>query len=89
MSEAQAIAALVLGYALQWAKGFERVPTWAAQLIVAVLCGACYWAFVGAPQAGGVRDWLVEVAKWSFAAIGVASVAGHAGVAPRTDSIRK
>ena len=85
--EGQAVAVAALGYMLQWAKGFKKMPTWAAQLVAAVLCAGCYFVLVSAPQHGHVRDWIIEVVKWSLTAIGVASVTGAAGVAPKTDSI--
>lgn len=87
MTEGQAIAAVALGYALQWVKGFKEVPTWAAQLVTVVLMVVVYGVFVSGPQAGHVREWLVGVVGWGLSALGVASVAGAAGAAPKTDSI--
>ena len=87
MEGPQAIAALALGYALQWAKGFKRLPTWAVQAVCAVLCAGCYVLFVSAPTAGNWREWLGEVVKWALASIGTASVVGHANLAPKTDSL--
>lgn len=87
MQGPEAVAALALGYALQWAKGFKKVPSWASQLICALLCIACYWLLVSAPSAANWRDWLVDAVKWALVSIGSASVMGHVGAAPKTDSI--
>lgn len=87
MSEGQAIAAVALGYALQWVKSFKKIPTWAAQVLTVVLMVGVYGAFISGPTTGHVREWLVGVVGWGLSALGVASVAGAAGMAPKTDSI--
>lgn len=87
MNEGQAIATVALGYALQWAKSFKNLPTWAMQLVAAALTTVCYFVLVGGPQAGHVREWIGAVIQWALTALGVASVTAAAGVAPKTDSI--
>lgn len=87
MTEGQAIAAVALGYALQWVKSFKKVPTWAAQLLTVALMVGVYGVFISGPTAGNWREWLVGVVGWGLSALGVASVAGAAGAAPKTDSI--
>lgn len=83
----QSIAVLALGYALQWAKGFKKLPTWAAQLVTAALVAGAYALFVEVPTAAHWREWVQQVIAWGLMAIGTASVAGAAGLAPKTDSI--
>ena len=87
MTEGQAIAAVVLGYVLQWVKAFKRFPTWAVQIVTVVLMVGVYGTFISGPEVGHIRQWLVEVVGWGLSALGVASVAGAAGAAPKTDSI--
>ena len=64
MTEGQAIAAVALGYALQWVKSFKKVPTWAAQVLTVALMVGVYGAFVSGPTTGHVREWLVGVVGW-------------------------
>ena len=87
MSNEQVIAAAALGYALQWAKSFKAIPTWAAQLVTVALVGVVYAVFVAVPTAVTWQAWVRDVVGWGLSALGVASVAGAAGVAPKTDSI--
>lgn len=87
MTNEQVIAAAAVGYAVQWLKAFKRFPTWAVQVGTVALVAACYAVFVSVPTAAGWQAWARDVVGFGLSALGVASVAGAAGAAPKTDSI--
>ena len=81
------IAAAALGYAVQWVKAFKGVPTWAVQLVTVALAAAVYALMVAVPSAATWQAWVRDVVGFGLSVLGVASVAGAAGAAPKTDSI--
>lgn len=87
MTNEQVIAAAAVGYVVQWLKAFKWIPTWAVQVVTLVIVAACYAAFVAAPTPAGWQAWARDVVGFGLSALGVASVAGAAGAAPKTDSI--
>ena len=87
MTNEQMLAAAAVGYVVQWLKAFKRFPTWAVQVATVVAVAACYAAFVSVPTAVGWQAWARDVVGFGLSALGVASVAGAAGLAAKTDSI--
>lgn len=87
MTSEQMVAAAAVGYVVQWLKAFKRFPTWAVQVLTVVLMAGCYAVFVAVPTASGWQAWARDVVGFGLSALGVASVAGAAGAAPKTDSI--
>lgn len=87
MTSEQMVAAAAVGYVVQWLKAFKRFPTWAVQVATVVVVAACYAAFVQVPTVAGWQAWARDVVGFGLSALGVASVAGAAGAAPKTDSI--
>ena len=84
-TEAQGIILAALGYLGQHLKSVKDFPTWLAQSIMAVSAVAAY-ALIAQPQAGHVRDWIVQALGFALSTLGVASIAGATGLAPKTDS---
>lgn len=87
MTSEQMIAAAAVGYVVQWLKAFKKFPTWAVQVATVALMAGCYAVFVQVPTAAGWQAWARDVVGFGLSALGVASVAGAAGAAPKTDSI--
>jgi hypothetical protein len=83
--EAQGIILAALGYLGQHLKAIKDFPTWAAQLVVAVSAVAAF-TLLQLPQAGHVREWVVQAIGFALSTLGAASVAGATGLAPKTDS---
>jgi len=83
--EAQGIIIAALGYVGQHLKALKAFPTWAAQAVVGVSAVAAF-SLLQLPQAGHVREWVVQAIGFALSTLGVASVAGSAGLAPKTDS---
>ena len=87
MTNEQMIAAAAVGYVVQWLKAFKRFPTWAVQVATVVAVAVCYAAFVALPSVATWQAWARDVVGFGLSALGVASVAGAAGLAAKTDSI--
>ena len=87
MTSEQMVAAAALGYAVQWVKAFKGVPTWAVQAATVALAACVYALLVAMPTQAGWQAWARDVVGFGLSALGVASVAGAAGAAPKTDSI--
>lgn len=81
----EVFTAIAIGWLGQFLKGHRRVPTALAQVITAVACMAMYAVLV--PPSGPINVWIMEGVKWSLASLGIASVTGHSGLAPKTDSL--
>lgn len=83
-------AASLIGYAGQWAlKAPKQIRDWAAPLIVVVVCLGVWTVGLGHMPAAfpPPREWWAAFATWATAALGIGSVSGHTGGAPRTNSI--
>lgn len=87
MTNEQMVAAAAVGYVVQWLKAFKRFPTWAVQVVTVAAVAACYALLVAVPTAATWQGWLRDVVGFGLSALGVASVAGAAGLAAKTDSI--
>jgi hypothetical protein len=81
----QGIIIAALGYFGQHLKAVKGIPTWGAQVIMAVAAVAAY-ALVVLPQAGHVREWIIAALGFALSTLGVASLAAGTGLAPKTDS---
>lgn len=84
-AEAQGIILAALGYLGQHLKAVKDFPTWAAQAVVAISAIAAF-ALLQMPQAGHVREWIIAAIGFALSTLGVASIAGSTGLAPKTDS---
>lgn len=83
--EWQGITVLLAGWVGQVLKGFEKIPTPLAQLIVSITVFACYALAV--PPTGDTRAWIMAGIGWCFQTLGASSVFAGLKLAPKTDSI--
>jgi len=83
--EAQGIILAALGYVGQHLKAVKDFPTWAAQAVIAISAFAAF-TLLQLPQAGHVREWVIQGIGFALSTLGAASVAGGVGLAPKTDS---
>lgn len=89
-TELALLGQIVLGYLLQWARGFKNVPNWLGYVIMGVTCVAVYvWITPGSLEAFKA-DWraaLAAVVSFILATRGGAASAKDAKVAPPTNSL--
>ena len=79
-----AISTVALGWLGQNVKAYKQVPTWAVQ---AVMFGAAFGFYaLGHHYAASDTSWFQNGVSWALASLGVSSVTGATGLAPKTDS---
>lgn len=83
--QGQAAIVAAIGYFGQWLKSIKAIPTWLAQVIMAVSAVAAF-ALLKLPLHGHVSEWLREAIGFALTALGVASLSAGVKLAPKTDS---
>lgn len=88
--EIELLAAMILGYAVQWARGPKHLPNGLSWIAVAVLgAGLWFWMTPGAVSAF-MTDWrraLVALVMFVLASQGAARGSADAKTAPKTDAL--
>ena len=81
--------ACAIGYFFQWVlKAPKKVWNWVPPAVMTLTCGAV-WVFVlgHRPTLPIPTQWWADFGPWALSAMGAASVSGHTGGAPRTNSL--
>lgn len=88
--EVELIAAVFLGYAVQWARAPKGIPNWLSWIGVAVLAGGLWFWMTPAAMTAFQQDWrraLVGVVMLALAGQGAARGTNDIKLTPGTNSL--
>lgn len=91
MTEFSVLAALIVGYVWQWARGPKHLPTWIANIVFAVVALGVFWLSTkDTPDLStieGAKAFVVSLVMWVASCLGLGTLSADAKAAPRTNAI--
>jgi len=86
--QTQIIAGLIVGYVMQWARGFKRIPDPLVYLSAGIVGITLYW--LATPEAvphGQIKNFIWSGIAFLFTIRGVAGASADAKAAPKTNTL--
>ena len=85
------MAAAIVGFVWQWARGPKHIPTWAANLVFVVVACAVFWLASKDPldlsSAEAIRSSVAKLVMWVASCVGLGTFSADSKVAPRTNAL--
>ena len=86
--QTQIIAGVIVGYVMQWARGFKRIPDPVVYLAAGIAGLTIYW--LASPTAiphGQIKNFIWSGLSFLFVIRGVAGTSGDTKIAPKSNSL--